>query len=117
MPGAGPGIVTRDSEGGGSLHQARPAVARLFVLAEDDQAAGDFRVSLDEAAKVAAEAILVELVGRPDVPQAARIRGDLVGDDDAHHIAFPQPAGLHLEIDETDADAEEKARQEIVDPD
>ena len=42
---------------------------------------------------------------------------DLVGDDDAHHLAFPQPAALDLEIDELDAGAEEEAGEEVVDAD
>ena len=42
---------------------------------------------------------------------------DFVGDDDPHHLVFPQPAALHLEVDETDADAEEEPGKEVVDPD
>ena len=45
------------------------------------------------------------------------IRRNLVGDHDPHHLVFPQPAAFHLEIDQTDADAEKQARQEIIDPD
>ena len=41
---------------------------------------------------VAAEAVLVHLVVGFDVPQAAAVRGNLVGDDDAHHVAFEQTA-------------------------
>src|SRR5216684_2124042 len=63
------------------------------------------------------EAILVELLARLDVPQPAGVWRDLVGHDDAHHLVFPQPAAFHLEIDEPDADPEEEAGQEIVDPD
>src|SRR5829696_3543567 len=87
------------------LHQARAAERRLLVLAQDAEAAGDLGVGLDQAAEVAAEAVLVELVLALDVPQPARIGRDLVGDDDAHQVAFPQAAGLHLEVDEPDADA------------
>src|SRR5262249_32053273 len=36
---------------------------------------------------------------------------------DTHDVVFPQPAGFHLEIDQTNADAEEKPGQEIVDAD
>ncbi len=46
-----------------------------------------------------------------------RVRRDLVGDDDAHHLVFPQPSAFHLEIHKTDADAEEETREEIVDAD
>ena len=42
---------------------------------------------------------------------------DLVRHDDAHHVVFPQPPGLHLEVDETDADAQEQPGEEIIDAD
>ena len=44
------------------LHQARAAERRLLVLAQDAEAAGDLGVGLDQAAEVAAEAVLVQLV-------------------------------------------------------
>src|SRR5216684_6010860 len=100
-----------------ALDQDRPGALRALVLAHDAEALGDFRVGLEQAAEVAAEAVLVELLVRLDVPQPAGIRRDLVGDDDAHHLVFPQPAAFHLEIDQPDADPEEEAGQEIVDPD
>ena len=40
---------------------------------------------------------------------------DLVRHHDPHQLVLPQPPGLHLEIDQTDADAEEQPGQEIVD--
>ena len=46
-----------------------------------------------------------------------RVGRNLVGHDDAHHVVFPQPAGFHLEVDQADADAEEKPGEEIVDAD
>ena len=42
---------------------------------------------------------------------------NLVADHDPHHVVFPQPAAFHLEIDQTDADAEEQPAQEVVDAD
>src|SRR4029079_13017071 len=52
-----------------------------------------------------------------DVPQPAAVGRNLVGHDDAHHIIFPQTARFHLEVDESDDDAEEKPSQKIVDAD
>src|SRR5438309_2166187 len=98
----------------GLLDQARAASLNLFVFAKDAETAGHFGIGLDKPAEIAAEAVLVELVLALDVPQPAGIRGDLVGDDDAHHLAFPEPSCLHLEVDEPDPDAQEEARQEVV---
>src|SRR6266699_480720 len=108
-----PNRVTRDS----ALDQDRPGALRALVLAHDAQPLGHFGVGLEQSAEVATEAVLVELLVRLDVPQPAGIRRDLVGDDDAHHLVFPQPAAFHLEIDEPYADTEEEPGQEIVDPD
>ncbi|OIQ71693.1 hypothetical protein GALL_466850 [mine drainage metagenome] len=49
------------------------------------------------------------------IPQAAGIRADFVGDDQALEVAFPDAADLDLEIGEADADAQHDARHEIVD--
>src|ERR1700694_1146456 len=99
-----------------ALDQDRPRALRALVLAHDAEALGHFGVGLEQAAEVATEAVLVELLVRLDVPEPAGIRRDLVGDDDAPHLVFPRPAAFHLEIDEPDADAKEEAGQEIVDP-
>src|SRR5262249_35811617 len=87
------------------FHQNRAGSARRLVLAHDAEPLGDFRVGLQEAAEVAAEAVLVELLVRLDVPQPAGVGRDLVRHHDAHHVVFPQPAAFHLEIDQPDADA------------
>ena len=42
---------------------------------------------------------------------------DLVGDDDSHHLVLEQPPAFHLEIDQTDADAQKQAGEEVVDAD
>src|ERR1043166_8771957 len=105
------------SGGGLSLHQHRAGALGALVLAHDAEAPGDFGIGLHEAAEVAAEAVHVELLVGLDVPQPARIRGNLVGDDDAHHVVFPQPAAFHLEVDEADADPKEDPREEVVHPD
>src|SRR6185295_20391407 len=68
-------------------------------------------------AQIAAEAILVELVGGGRVPEPATVRADLIGEDDAHLLVFPEAAELHLEIDEADADAGKQTDQKIVDAD
>src|SRR5690606_34097488 len=57
-----------------ALHQHRAGPGRALVLAHDAEPLGDLGVSLDEAAEIAAEAVLVELLVRLDVPQPARIR-------------------------------------------
>ena len=51
-----------------SLYELWTNRARLFVLLQDAEPSRDFRVGLDQAAEVTAEAILVELVVRFDVP-------------------------------------------------
>ena len=73
-------------------------------------------IGVDEAAKVLAEAVLVELVAGLDVPQPAIVRADLVGQHDPHLVVFPQPAELDLEVHEGDADAHEEAGEEVVHP-
>src|SRR5215472_8842185 len=74
-----------------ALHEDRAVADRPLALAHDAEALGDFGVGFEQAAEVAAEAILVELLVGLDVPQPAGIGRDLVGDDDAHHVVFPQP--------------------------
>src|SRR5271166_1528374 len=93
----------------GLFHQARTAGAGNLVLLHDAEPAGDFGIGLDHAAEILAESVLVHLVVGLDVPQTAGIGADLVGKDDTHVLAFPQPAAFDLEIDEADADAEEEA--------
>src|SRR6476469_5570723 len=51
-----------------SLHQHRAGAGRAFVFHHDAEPLGDFGVSLKQAAEIAAEAILVELLVRLDVP-------------------------------------------------
>src|SRR3546814_3399159 len=63
---------------------------------------------------IAAEAILVELLVRFDIPQPAAVGADLVGEDDAAVIVIPDAAEFELEIDEADADAREQPAQGIV---
>src|SRR5580704_13313068 len=90
------------------LHELWSMRAGLFVFLQDTEPPRDFGIRLDQPAEIAPETVLVELVVRFDVPQAAGIGGNLVGDDDAHHITFPQPAAFHLEINKPYADAKEK---------
>src|ERR1700748_3281952 len=44
-------------------------------------------------------------------------RADLVRQDDAHIVVFPQPPEFQLEIHQLDTGAQKQARQEIIDPD
>src|ERR1700731_5064054 len=79
-----------------ALHQHRTRAGRPLVLHQDAQALGDLGIGLQEPAEIPAEAILVELLVRLDVPQPTRIGGNLIGDDDSHHLVFEQPPALHL---------------------
>src|ERR1700733_4798544 len=103
------------SKRGLALDQDWAGALRALALAHDAEPLGDLGIGLQQAAKVAPEAVLVELLARLDVPQPAGIWRDLVGDDDPHQVVFPQPAGLHLKVDQTDADPEEKPGKEVVD--
>src|SRR3954471_11629561 len=98
-----------------ALHQHRAGACRTLVLHEDAEAFCDFGIGLEQAAEIPAEAVLVALLVRLDVPQTARVRRNLVGDDDPHHLVLEQPPALHLEVDEADADAEKEAGEEVVD--
>src|SRR5712692_3007987 len=100
-----------------ALHQNRPGALRPLALAHDAEPLGHLGIGFEQTAEVAAETVLVELLVRLDVPQPARIGRDLVRHHDPHEIVLPQPAGLHLEVDQTDADAEEQAGQEVIDAD
>src|SRR6202023_1869108 len=89
-----------------ALDQHRPRAHGPLVFHEDAESPCDFGVSLEQSAEIPAEAILVELLVRLDVPQPAGVRRDLVGDDDPHHLVLEQPSAFHLEIDQTNADAQ-----------
>src|SRR5882757_8770987 len=92
-----------------ALHQHRTGARGPLVLHQDPQPFCHLGVGFQESAEIAAKTVLVELLVRLDVPQPARIRRDLVGDDDSHHVVFEQAATFHLEIDQTDADSQEEA--------
>src|SRR5579863_2013717 len=94
-----------------ALDQNRSGALRPLAFAHNAEPLGDFGIGLEQAAEIAAKAILVELLVGLDVPQPAGIRRNFVGDHDPHQVVLPQPAGFHLEIDETDADAEEQPGQ------
>src|SRR6478672_1222380 len=121
MPGTRPGMtqITTDValEATLALHQDRASALRALALAHDPEAFGHFGIGLEQAAEIAAEAVLVELVVGLDVPQPAAVGRNLVRDHNAHHVVFPEPARFHLEVDQTDTDAEEKPGEEIVDAD
>src|SRR4029077_12361261 len=74
-----------------ALHVARAA------LGKNSKPARHFLISLGDLAQVAAEAVLVQLFVCLDVPQAAAVRADLVGEHDAHVLALPETAELKLE--------------------
>src|SRR5680860_409485 len=90
------------------LHQHGTAARPRRTFHVQAKPARHLLVGLDQATHVAAEAILVQLVLSLDVPQPAAVGRDLVGEDDAHVLAFPQTAELDLEVHQPDADAEEQ---------
>src|SRR5215207_5969723 len=100
-----------------SFHQLWLRTLRQLTVAEDAKPTGYVLIGFHEAAEVAAEAVLVELVVGFHVPQAAGVRADFVGEHDAHHLALIEAAEFQLEIYEADADAQEKTGKEVVDPD
>src|SRR5262245_28747590 len=65
-------------------HQHRTRSLRARVFRQHAEPAGHLLIGLQHAPQIAAEAILVELVGGRSVPQAAAVRADLVGEHDAH---------------------------------
>ena len=82
----------------------------LAFLGQQAEAAGDFLIGFGFAAEALAEAVLVELLVRLHVPQAAAVGADLVGEDDAGVVVFPQPAEFELEVDQADADRRRTCR-------
>jgi len=74
-----------------------------FGLGQLDQTAVDLLVRGDDVAQVAAEEVLVEVLDLAglvlEIPQAAGVRGDLVGEQDG---AVGGLALLDLEVDELD---------------
>src|SRR5215475_9377172 len=73
------------------LYQDRPGALAPLALAHDAEAFGDLGIGLHQPAEIAAEAVLVELLVRLDVPKPAGIGGQLVRHHDAHEVVFPQP--------------------------
>src|SRR5262249_26772426 len=92
-----------------AFHQHGPATLRALALVHDAEAFGNFGIGLEQAAEVAAKAVLVELLVRLDVPEPAGVGRNLIRHHDPHQVVLPQPPGLHLEVDQADADAEEHA--------
>src|SRR6516162_2998469 len=98
------------------LHRVRAGHVAGAAFGHDAQAPRDLLVGLRHLAEIAAEAVLVQLLIGLDVPKPAIVRADLIGQHNAHVVALPEPAEFELEVDELEADAEEEAREEIVDP-
>src|ERR1700727_2078793 len=78
-----------------ALDQHRAGARRPLVFHLDAEPLCHFGIGLQEAAEIPAKTILVDFLVRLDVPQPARIRRDLVGGDDSHHVVFEQPAAFH----------------------
>src|SRR5947209_8766799 len=107
--------VTRAFTFASALDQHRTGAGWPLVFHQDAQTLGDLGIGLQQSAEIPAETILVELLVRLDVPQPARVGGDLVGDDDPHHLVLEQAAAFHLEIDQADADAQKQAGEKVID--
>src|SRR5215831_15770967 len=95
-----------------SLHRVRAGHVPGAALGHDAQAPSDLLIGFRHLAEVAAEAVLVQLLIGLDVPEPAIVRADLIGENDAHVLAFPQPAKLQLEIHQLQPDPEEEAGKE-----
>src|SRR5262245_66233815 len=80
------------------LHQDRPGALGPLALAHDAEAFGDLGIGLHQPAEIAAEAVLVELLVRIDVPEPAGIGGWLVRYCDVLEVVFAQEAGFHIDI-------------------
>ena len=107
LPASGSGPITlsrthywrgRAAEAAGDAAGGRASYA---------EAARHLLVGFLDTAHVAPEPVLVHLLRRLGVPQAAIVRADLVGQHQAHVLVLPQPAELQLEIHQRDADAQE----------
>src|SRR3546814_16121050 len=83
------------------LHQAKPP--------------RNFAIGFFLAAKIAAKAILVELFAGVDVPQAATVGADFVGQNYTADIAIADEPECYLEINEANFDRGEHTANEIDD--
>src|SRR5579862_1999686 len=109
-------MKTRAFTGALSLHRRRAFDIAGRAFGQNAKTPRNFLISLLDLAEVAAEAVLVELLVGLHVPEAAIIGADLVSEHQAHLVVLViEPAEFELEVDEPDADAEEQAREEIVD--
>src|SRR6476661_6795837 len=68
-----------------AFHENRPRALRALTFAHNAKTLGNFSIGLKQATEIAAEAVLVELVVGFDVPE---------------------PAGLHLEVNEANSNSE-----------
>ena len=93
----------------------RPRALGARILGQHAKTARDFLIGLEHASQIAAEAILVELVGCVDVPQTAAVRADFIRQHDAHRLVVPKATEFDLEVDEPNADSKEQADEEVVD--
>src|SRR5436190_380452 len=99
-----------------SLHRAQAAQIGRAADRQDAEAAGNLLVAFLDLAEILAEAVLIHLLVGVRVPQPAIVGADLVGDDDAHVVVGVEATEFELEINEPDADPEEKSVQEIIHP-
>ena len=92
-------------------------LARSGILLQQPQPPCNFLIGFFLTAQIAAKAVLVELFASGHIPQAATIGADFIGENNAAVFAFPHPAKLQFEINQTDVDPGEHAAHEIIHPD
>ena len=61
------------------------------------------------------EPVFIEFFIAVDVPQAAIVRADFIGENNALHITLPDAAKFQLEIDQTNARTGEQTDEEVID--
>src|ERR1700756_994970 len=69
-----------------SLHRRRALDIARCAFGQDAEPARDLLIRLFDLTEVAAESVLVELLVGLEVPEAAIIRADLVGEDQPHLV-------------------------------
>src|SRR5215831_19074672 len=87
-----------DTQSSSAFHENRPRALRALAFAHDAKTLGYFGIGLEQATEIATETVLVELIVGLDVPKPAAVGGNFVRHDNAHHVVFPEPTRLHLEV-------------------
>ena len=75
----------------------------VLAVGQQTEPPCDLLIGLRLATQILAEAVLVELLVRFHVPQAAAVGADLVGQDDPAPVVVPDAPEFELEVDQADA--------------